>query len=150
VVGASGDGVELVHLTRSGGLTGLGALRAGPVLVQEYAPEIARAGEVAGVFFDGAFSHGLRRIPSAGEFRVNAQYGGTTEPCSLRERAVAAMAAAIGFLPARPVYARVDGVEREDALVVMEVEVNEPGLGLDLVPGAAERFAAALERTLPK
>jgi hypothetical protein len=26
----------------------------------------------------------------------------------------------------------------------MEVEVNEPGLGMDLVPGAADRFADAL------
>jgi hypothetical protein len=26
----------------------------------------------------------------------------------------------------------------------MEVEVNEPGLGLHLVPGAGDRFAAAL------
>jgi len=27
---------------------------------------------------------------------------------------------------------------------LMEVEVNEPGLGMDLVPGSAERFADAL------
>jgi hypothetical protein len=30
--------------------------------------------------------------------------------------------------------------------VLMEVEVNEPALGLDLVQGAAERFADALFR----
>jgi len=28
--------------------------------------------------------------------------------------------------------------------VLIEVEVNEPGLGLDLAPGAADRFADAL------
>jgi glutathione synthase/RimK-type ligase-like ATP-grasp enzyme len=45
------------------------------VLVQEFLPEIA-AGELAGVFFDGVFSHGLRRVPATGEFRINARYGG--------------------------------------------------------------------------
>jgi hypothetical protein len=46
------------------------------------------------------------------------------------------------------VYARIDGVVQGPRFVLMEVEVNEPGLGLDLVPGAADRFADALVRHL--
>jgi hypothetical protein len=57
---------------------------------------------------------------------------------------VDAMAAVLALLPERPLYARVDGVLRAGRFVLMELEVNEPGLGLDLVPGAAERFADAL------
>lgn len=33
---------------------------------------------------------------------------------------------------------------RNGRFVLMEVEVNEPGLGLHLAPGAGDRFAAAL------
>jgi hypothetical protein len=47
-------------------------------------------------------------------------------------------------LPTRPLYARVDGLVHDAGFTLMEVEVNEPGLGLDLVGGAADRFADAL------
>jgi len=47
-------------------------------LVQEFVHGID-AGEQAGVFFDGVFSHGLRRTAAPGEFRINTQYGGRIE-----------------------------------------------------------------------
>jgi hypothetical protein len=47
-------------------------------------------------------------------------------------------------LPSEPLYARIDGVQRNGRFVRMEVEVNEPGLGLHLAPDAGDRFAAAL------
>ena len=113
------------------------------VLVQEFIPEVA-AGEIAGVFFDGAFSHGLRRVPAAGDFRVNSQYGGRMDPAPLDDATIAAMTRVLALLPSPPLYARIDGVLREGRFVLMEVEVNEPALGLHLVPGACDRFAEAL------
>jgi hypothetical protein len=47
-----------------------------------------------------------------------------------------------------PLYARVDGVVADGRFVLRELEVNEPGLGLDLAPGSADRFAEALLRRL--
>jgi glutathione synthase/RimK-type ligase-like ATP-grasp enzyme len=145
LIGASGVGVERVRrgdeaaaLARAGEGT-----RTERVLVQEFLPGIA-AGEVAGVFFGGRFSHGLRRVPAPGEFRINSQYGGHMEAATLTDDVVAQMRAVLGLLPDAPVYARVDGVMAEAELVTMEVEVNEPGLGLNLAPGSAERFADAL------
>jgi hypothetical protein len=41
-------------------------------------------------------------------------------------------------------HARVDGLVRDGAFVLMELEVNEPDLGLALAAGAPERFADAL------
>jgi glutathione synthase/RimK-type ligase-like ATP-grasp enzyme len=143
--GASGFGVERV--TRGTAVTDLaraGARKAlDRVLVQEFMTEI-RDGELAGVFFDGAFSHGLRRRPAAGEFRINSQYGGTMEPAALSAGTVEAMRGVLSLLPQPPLYARVDGVIRGGAFVLMELEVNEPGLGLDLAPGSPDRFAEAL------
>jgi glutathione synthase/RimK-type ligase-like ATP-grasp enzyme len=145
LIGASGFGVERV--TRGAEAEALTRAGAGKpttrVLVQEFLPGIAR-GELAGVFFDGVYSHGLRRVPAPGEFRINSQYGGTMEAATLSPAVVERMTAVLALLPERPLYARVDGVVDDERFVVMEVEVNEPGLGLNLAAGAGERFADAL------
>jgi glutathione synthase/RimK-type ligase-like ATP-grasp enzyme len=151
VIGASGFGVERV--TRGAEAAALARARAGKatdrVLVQELVPGVEH-GELAGVFLDGAFSHGLRRVPAAGEFRVNAQYGGRMEAAALPVDVVRVMQAVLALLPLPPLYARVDGLVAGGRFTLMEVEVNEPGLGMHLAPGSAERFAdAVLARLAP-
>ncbi len=96
------------------------------------------------MFFGGAFSHGLERVPAAGEFRVNSQFGGRMEAASLDAATIGAMVGVLSLLPGAPLYARIDGVRREGRFFLMEVEVHEPGLGLHLAPGAADRFAESL------
>jgi glutathione synthase/RimK-type ligase-like ATP-grasp enzyme len=148
-IGASGVGVERVR--RGDEAAALEQARAHTstdrVLVQEFVAGIEH-GELAGVFFDGAFSHGLRRLPAPGEFRVNSQYGGRMEAAALPGDVVAQMAAVLAMLPAPALYARVDGLTRDGRFTLMEVEVNEPGLGLHLAPGSADRFADALRARL--
>ncbi len=148
-VGASGVGVERVARGQEAdALARVCAATSSPrLLVQELVPEVT-AGEFAGVFFDGAFSHGLRRVPAAGEFRVNSQFGGRMEAASLNAATVEAMTKVLRLLPSAPLYARVDGVHRNGRFTLMEVEVNEPGLGLHLAPSAGDRFAEALAARL--
>jgi glutathione synthase/RimK-type ligase-like ATP-grasp enzyme len=145
VIGASGFGVERVQ--RGNEAAALERARARKptdrVLVQEFVAGIEQ-GELAGVFFDGVFSHGLRRLPAPGEFRINAQYGGRMEAVTLPDDVVSVMTAVLGLLPAPALYARVDGLARDGRFTLMEVEVNEPGLGMHLAAGSAERFADAL------
>jgi glutathione synthase/RimK-type ligase-like ATP-grasp enzyme len=145
LVGASGFGVERVARGREAEALRRATARKATdrVLVQEFLPAIAE-GELAGVFFDGAFSHGLRRVPAAGEFRINSQYGGRMQAAALPPDVIARMTEVLALLPERPLYARIDGVVQEGRFVLIEVEVNEPGLGLDHAPGAGERFADAL------
>jgi glutathione synthase/RimK-type ligase-like ATP-grasp enzyme len=147
LIGASGTGVERVvrgdeaaALARS-----LAAKKTSRLLVQELLPGIEH-GELAGVFFDGRFSHGLRRVPAPGEFRVNWQYGGRMEQAEIPPPIVRDMAAVLALLPDQPLYARIDGLVCEGQLKLIEVEVNEPGLGLDVVDGAADQFADAILR----
>ena len=147
LIGASGAGVERVvrgdeaaALARS-----LAAKKTSRLLVQELLPGIEH-GELAGVFFDGRFSHGLRRVPAPGEFRVNSQYGGRMDAADIPPAIVRDMAAVLALLPDQPLYARIDGLVCEGQLTLIEVEVNEPGLGLDVVDGAADRFAEAILR----
>ena len=145
LIGASGFGVERVRRgDEARALERALAVKAmDRVLVQEYLPGIA-AGEVSAVFFGGVFSHALRRAPAPGEFRINSQYGGRMEATQLADGVTARLIAVLDLLPAAPLYARIDAVATGDEVVVMEAEVNEPALGMHLVPGAAERFADAL------
>jgi glutathione synthase/RimK-type ligase-like ATP-grasp enzyme len=145
LIGASGFGVERVSRGDEGAALERATARkpTDRVLVQEFLPGIAD-GELAGVFFDGVFSHGLRRVAARGEFRINAQYGGRMEATTLPAPVVEQMRRVLSLLPEPALYARIDGVMHEGRFVVMEVEVNEPGLGMDLAPGSGERFAAAL------
>jgi glutathione synthase/RimK-type ligase-like ATP-grasp enzyme len=148
-VGASGVGVERVSRGHEAdALARVRAVTGSPrLLVQEFIAEVA-GGEMAGVFLGGAFSHGLRRAPASGEFRVNSRYGGRTETVALDDETIEAMSRVLRMLPSEPLYARIDGVRRDGRFVLMEVEVNEPGLGLHLAPGAGDRFAEALLRRM--
>ncbi len=151
--GASGYSVELVSRGHVGGQVdgqfggALAALASDDLLVQEFLPEIAD-GEVSLVYFDGVFSHAVRKTPPAGEFRVNSRFDPRrtleTPPQAIREQG----AAVLRVLPAMPLYARVDGVVCDGALIVIEVEVLEPALAMDLDPASAERFAEATVRRL--
>jgi len=148
-VGASGVGVERVSRgLEADALARVRAVTGAPrLLVQEFMAEVA-SGEMAGVFLGGAFSHGLRRAPASAEFRVNSQYGGRTEAAALDDETIETTTRVLRMLPSEPLYARIDGVRRNGHFVLMEVEVNESGLGLDLAPGAGDRFAEALLRRL--
>lgn len=142
--GASGHSVELLHrATLDRQIAGLSAeARASGVVVQEFLPEIAE-GELSLIYFDGVFSHAIRKRPPPGEFRANSRYKPTrtaeTPPATVTEQGAACLA----VLPERPLYARVDGVVRGSTLIVIEVEVLEPALFMEFDPPSAERFAAA-------
>lgn len=147
--GASGHSVELLQrATLTAQVTDLAdeARRAG-VVVQEFLPEIA-AGELSLVYFDGVFSHAIRKRPPPGEFRTNSRYKpirtAEAPPPDVTQQGAACLAA----LPETPLYARVDGIVRDGVLIVIEVEVLEPALALDVDPPSAERFAEATMKRL--
>lgn len=147
--GASGYSVELVkRATLVEQVAGLSdEARASGVVVQEFLPEIAE-GELSLVYFDGVFSHAIRKRPPQGEFRSNSRYG-PTRSAELPPREVTEQGAAcLSALPEMPLYARVDGVVRAGTLIVIEVEVLEPALFMEFDPPSAERFAEATVRRL--
>jgi glutathione synthase/RimK-type ligase-like ATP-grasp enzyme len=119
-------------------------LARGAVMLQEYLPEVETGGELSFVFFDRRFSHAVLKLPRAGDFRVQNDWGGTHHaadpPAALVEQAADVLGAVPGPLP----YARVDGVVVGDALVLMELELIDPVLFLGWHPDAPRRFAEAL------
>lgn len=111
----------------------------GDVILQRFVPEIGTHGEWSVIFFDGGFSHAVRRLPPAGEFRSQLEFGATlivaTPPASMLRTAHSAL---LSLCDGRaPCVARLDLVETASGPVVMEVELIEPVLYFGQVPGAA-------------
>lgn len=149
-VGQSGHGVHLVRSEDVAAFAArdLPAIAASRLLVQEFMPEVQRDGELSCVFFEGAFSHAAVKRPAADDFRVNSQYQGTYERADPPAGVIDGAAAVLAALDDPPLYARVDGVVREGAFMLMELELIEPGLFLTLDPAAPDRFAEATLRRL--
>lgn len=143
--GASGHDVRVVQVN------GLSSerirWRAGDrrgVIAQSFVPEI-KEGETSLVFFGNTYSHALLRRPAAGDFRANSDYGSQMELAPRTDPAKIEVARhALSTLPFVPTYSRVDVTGTGDDVTLMELELNEPSLGLHLSPGAAARFADAL------
>ncbi|KFN50210.1 hypothetical protein P873_07585 [Arenimonas composti TR7-09 = DSM 18010] len=121
------------------------------VLVQPYLDGVDRLGETALVYFDGEFSHAIRKEPllqrggapgaPAGGERIQARTP-SAEELAVGERVLAA-------IPGGPLaYARVDLLPSEDGPQLLELELTEPSVFLPWAPGAAARFALSLRRRL--
>jgi O-ureido-D-serine cyclo-ligase len=119
-------------------------------LLQPYLPGVDAHGETALLFFNGEYSHAIRKgpllargaAPAAGLFAVEEI---TAREPSGAERDIAQRAlAAIPF--ERPLlYARVDLIHDESgAPRLLELELTEPSVFLDHAAGSAERFAKAI------
>ena len=150
VISASAHDTRLVSaatLDEAGAALASGRVRR-PLLVQPFVEEIQIRGEWSLVFIDGEMTHAVLKRPAAGEFRVQPRLGGTVETPAPPEVARAVARAALAALPVAPLYARIDGVETDAGFLIMEVEVNEPGLFFPHAPAAADRFAGALLRRL--
>jgi hypothetical protein len=111
------------------------------VLVQQFMPAVQAQGEWSLMFFDRQFSHAVLKHPADGDFRV----GDNNEtldppPATLVEQA----RAILDTIELPLAYTRVDGVEVDGKLVLMELELIEPYLFLEKHPAAPERFAEAI------
>lgn len=115
------------------------------MLIQPMMHAIADEGEFSLFIFGGAFSHAILKRPAAGDFRVQAQFGGREVSVDAPHDARALAAAVLACVPAPPLYARVDMV-RDDtgAFRLMELELIEPSLFLGFAPDAGAAFARAV------
>jgi len=119
-------------------------LRAGDVMVQPFIGEVRDPGEWSLLFFGGQFSHAVLKRPAAGDYRVQWEFGGSAEAMAPPRALIADAERVLAAAPGTTVYARVDGVERDGHLTLMELELIEPHLFLGWDAGAAGRLAATL------
>jgi glutathione synthase/RimK-type ligase-like ATP-grasp enzyme len=125
-------------------LSGAGVPVVLTVFVQPFIDTVPGSGETSLIFFDGQFSHAVRKLPAAGDFRVQEHYGGTV---AVHDPSPAEMTVAQSALDAAPeasTYARIDLVGDPDAPLLMEAELIEPFLFLGSHEPATARFAEVL------
>jgi len=107
------------------------------LLVQAFVPTVLTGGEHSVVLIAGQVSHVVRKTPAAGQFRVQASYGGTEARVEV-DAAAAAMVRALQPWTTGLAYARVDYVTGDDGQpLLMELELTEPDLFLRHRPQAA-------------
>lgn len=121
-------------------------------LVQPLIPEVLTVGEWSLLYFGGEFSHAVLKRPAVGDFRVQAQFGGSEQALdpgpALRASAEAALRATAACGYPDHAYARVDGVVVDGRFLLMELEMIEPHLFFAHRPAAAKRFAEQLAARL--
>lgn len=146
-VGAGGRGLVVFDDTDGGpvGLDGSG-LGPAPWVVQPLVESVRTEGETSVFVLDDQVVSQAQKLPAAGEIRVHEQYGGKTLAVPISDEAVQlarrTIRAAEAILGERFDYARVDQMRLADGtLAISELEVTEPGLYLEILPGNASAFA---------
>lgn len=121
-----------------------------PAMLQPLVRSILDTGEASLFYFAGDFSHAVRKLPAAGDFRVQEEHGGRISALVPDAALDAAGSRVMAALPAAALYARVDLVRHGERWCLMEVELVEPSLYFPYAPGSAARFAAAIDGLLPR
>ena len=121
------------------------------VLLQPYLSRVDDYGETALIYFDGQFSHAIRKGPLLKRKEGPTQELFARETITPRVPDAAELrvgARAIQAMPFdTPLYARVDLIRDEaGAPVVLELEMIEPSLFFPFAGGSAERFAGSVLR----
>lgn len=121
-------------------------LAAEAMLIQPFQPEIVTRGETSLIVIDGKYTHAVRKIARAGEFRVQDDHGGVVQPTEASSGEIEFALGAVAACPRRPTYARVDIVQTADGPRLMELELIEPELFFRFCPEAADSLAGAIAR----
>ncbi len=115
-------------------------------LIQKYIPEIKEGGEISLLFIEKEFSHAVKKVPDAADFRVQSIYGGKYEVCQPSYELIKRAKALLQSIEEELLFARVDGVIHKDQFLLMEVELIEPDLYYEFNPGTVLQLAEAIRR----
>lgn len=121
----------------------------GPWIVQPLVESVRTVGESSVFVIGGSAVSRVDKRPAGGEIRVHEQFGGSSVVGRLDQPTTSVAEAAMAVVGERfgrtLDYGRVDLMWVEDRWVVSELELIEPGLYLDVLPGNAVPFAGLLE-----
>ncbi|HEY0607381.1 MAG TPA: hypothetical protein VGD58_30970 [Herpetosiphonaceae bacterium] len=118
------------------------------MMIQAFIPEVTTSGELSLMFFGKVYSHAVYKRPRKDDFRVQADFGGTREIASPPQSVIAQAQAIVDLIDEPLLFARVDGIEVDGRLVLMELELIDPLLFFSYDPAAAQRFAEAIAQAL--
>ncbi|MEO0477870.1 MAG: hypothetical protein AAF196_00170 [Planctomycetota bacterium] len=126
-------------------------LREEGMIIQPFLSAVLDEGEFSIVFVDGKATHGVRKVPVPGDYRVQDDYGASDMPWAYEAgdlefatRTLDACVDTLGIEASKLLYGRVDFLRADDgALRINEVELVEPSMFFRHGPGAAEKLARA-------
>lgn len=117
------------------------------MLVQPFVDGVA-GGELSLIYVDGGFTHAVNKVPVAGDFRSQPEFGSRVErvdpPAAARRAADDILRTVGGEL----LYARADFVIDHGRPLLMELELVEPSLYFAFHDAAADALAQAIARRL--
>ena len=118
-------------------------------LVQPFVESVQHTGEDSLMVFNGQFTHAVRKVPKAGDFRVQDDHGGSVHVYTAIPAQIALAEKAMQACSSAPVYGRADMVQmRDGSWAIIELELLEPELWIRTHPDAAIVFAKALSDVL--
>ncbi|MBX2819031.1 MAG: hypothetical protein KTR29_05090 [Rhodothermaceae bacterium] len=124
----------------------LAAFKNKDYMVQPFMHHIVEEGEFSLFFFNGRYSHCIRKVPKSNDFRVQEEHGGLITTCPPTLKLLNCAQHVLDNLDYTVLYARVDLVPDENGdYALMELELIEPSLYLRMDPEAPTRFARAIE-----
>jgi glutathione synthase/RimK-type ligase-like ATP-grasp enzyme len=113
------------------------------LLLQPFCADVMAEGEYSLMLWDGRLSHGVRKVPVAGEYRVQDDFGGTDEPWDPPAEVVEIALRAANMAPGGWTYARVDFLHDDSfGWCVLECEMVEPRLFFRRAPAEEVRRLA--------
>ncbi len=148
IVGASSSGTLRFDVDRDGIAAGQAHLdRLLPthaMMLQPYYDSVESEGEYSVIFVENQPTHSVRKVPVAGDYRVQDDYGAHDEPAELDAHDLRIASEALSAVGKSLLYARADFLRSPDGELQMnELELVEPSLFFRHGPIAAERLAAA-------
>lgn len=125
-----------------------GLLARGDVLVQPYVESVTQGGERSLMFFEGRYSHAVRKVAAEGDFRVQPQFGGVITADQPPQKVKDLARSILERAEVDTLYARVDLVRIGEKWKLLELELIEPLLFFSTDQRAVHRFADAILATV--
>lgn len=121
-------------------------LKEGDCLAQKYYSSIELEGEVSLLYFAGQYSHAVLKKAKAGDFRVQADFGGSIEKYKPRESLLEFSDHVVSKIKVPWYYARVDVLLNSGEYLLGELEMIEPQLYIKWA--SAESLNLFLEKSM--
>lgn len=121
------------------------------LMLQPYLPSVETEGELSVMFVDGRVTHAVRKVPRAGDYRVQDDFGASDHPVAPSPEEVQLATRVMGLAGPDLLYGRVDFLrDGSGTLRVNEVELVEPSFffrhGAEAAPALATSLIQRLER----
>ena len=118
-----------------------------PCVIQPFLSSVVDEGEYSLFYFNGQYSHTIKKVPKQGDFRVQEEHGGQLHTVQPDAALLDTAEHVLNQLPELSLYARIDLLRSTSTTPhtwqLMEVELIEPSLYFNMDEDSPERFVQA-------